>query len=65
MINLLVMSNIKMSEDDLYRYAESLSNRTHGLLPSEFIEKIKKGERVVVQYPDGTITSYELIVEAN
>ena len=65
MINLLVMSNLKMSEEELHRYAESLSMRTQSLLPEEFVEKIKRGERVVVQYPDGAITSYELVVEVN
>lgn len=65
MIKLLVTSTLIMSEEDLWWYAARNSERAKNLKPEEFIRKIKSGERIVVKFPDETITSYELIEQKN
>lgn len=65
MIKLLVTSTITMSEEDLLWYATKNSERSEIIKPLEFINKIKAGERIVVKFPDETITSYELIDQKN
>ena len=62
-MKLLVCSILKMDEADLRWYAERNPERAKDLPPAEFVEKIKNGERIVIEYEDGTITSYELIAE--
>jgi hypothetical protein len=52
-----------MDEADLRWYAERNAERAKDLPPAEFVEKIKNGERIVIEYKDGTISSYELIAE--
>lgn len=63
MIKLLVMSTLNMTEEDLVAYAARIPERAKDLQPEKFIEDIKAGRRVVIEYPDKTITSYELIVD--
>lgn len=60
-MKLLVCSTLNMDEADLRWYAERNAERAKDLPPTEFVEKIKNGERIVIEYQDGTITSYELI----
>lgn len=62
-MKLLVCSTLNMDEADLRWYAERNAERAKDLPPAEFVEKIKKGERIVIEYKDGTITSYEQIAE--
>lgn len=52
-----------MTEEDLVAYAARIPERAKDLQPEKFIEDIKSGRRVVIEYPDKTITSYELIVD--
>lgn len=62
-MKLLVCSTLNMDEADLRWYAKINAERAKDLPPAEFVEKIKNGERIVIEYPDGTITSYELIAD--
>lgn len=64
MIKLLVMSTLNMTEQEFEWYAGRVKDRAENLDPKKFIEQIKSGQRVVIEYPDKTITSYELIVDA-
>lgn len=63
MIKLLVISTLNMTEEELEAYASHMPERAKDIKPEKFIEDIKLGKRIVVEYPDKTITSYELIVD--
>ena len=63
MIKLLVMSTLNMTEEDLEEYAARIPERAKDLKPEKFIEDIKAGRRVIIEYPDKTVTSYELIAD--
>lgn len=62
-MKLIVTSTLTMDESDLRWYAERNAQRVEQLSSEEFIEKIKAGERVIVKFPDGTFTSYEMIAD--
>lgn len=63
MMKLLVTSTVIMDERELQEYAERNSERVKLLSPEKFIEQLKNGHRVIVQYPDGTTTSYEIVAD--
>lgn len=62
-MKLLVCSTLNMDDADFRYYAERNAERCKNLPPEEFIEKIKNGERVIIKYPDGTTTSYEMVAD--
>lgn len=62
-VKLLVMSTLEMEKDELRWYAHRVSQRADGLTETEFLDKVYKGERICVKFPDGTVTTYELIEE--
>lgn len=62
-IKLYVTSVIKMTMAELRDYAERVASRAEDLEADEFIDKIKKGDRICMSYPDETFTSYEIIKE--
>lgn len=61
MVKLLVVSTLKMSESDLKWYASRIPERAKDISPEKFIEDLKKGNRVCIEYPDGTTTTYEIM----
>lgn len=62
-MKLLVTSTLIMDERELQEYAERNSEGVKLLSPEKFIEQLKNGLRVIVQYPDGTTTSYEIVAD--
>ena len=62
-VKLFVMSTLEMDKADLRYYAHRVSQRAEGLSENEFLNKIYKGERVCIKFPDETVTTYELIEE--
>lgn len=62
-VKLLVISTLEMEKDELRWYAHRVSQRTDGLTEAEFLDKVYKGERVCIKFPDETVTTYELIEE--
>ena len=62
-VKLLVMSTLEMERDELRWYAHRVSQRADGLSETEFLDKVYNGERVCIKFPDGTVTTYELIEE--
>lgn len=60
-VRLLVMSTLIMDEVELRDYAYRNSERAKDLSPDEFLDKLYAGKRVCVKFPDGTITTYEVI----
>lgn len=61
MIKLLVVSTLNMSESDLKWYASKVPERAEDITPEKFIEDLKKGCKVCINYPDGTFTTYEIM----
>ena len=64
-MKIFVQSVIELTEQQLLDYAEGVSDRTENLSPLEFVNKIKQGEKIIVEFPDKTITAYELVIESN
>lgn len=62
-MKLYVCSTLKMDDADLRWYAERNAKLAEDLPPTEFVDKIKNGEKIVIQFPDGTTTSYEMIAD--
>lgn len=62
-VKLLVMSTLEMDKADLRYYAHRVAQRAEGLSENEFLDKVYKGERVCIKFPDETVTTYELIEE--
>lgn len=62
-IKLLVISTLKMDKVDLRYYAKCCCSRTEDMEVDEFLDKIYNGERMCVEFPDGTVTTYEIIKE--
>lgn len=62
-MKLFVQSTVIITDNELLKYAERVSERIEGIKPAEFVKKIQNGERVCVKYPDETITTYEMIIE--
>lgn len=62
-MKLYVCSTLEMDDADLRWYAERNAERAKDLPPTEFVDKIKNGEKIVIQFPDGTTTSYEMIAD--
>jgi hypothetical protein len=63
MIKLLVVSTIKMSESDLRLYASRIPERAKDIKPEKFVEDLKNGRRICIEYPDGTVTAYEIMAD--
>lgn len=62
-MKLLVQSTLTITYKELLDYAERVSERIEGIKPAEFVDKIQNGGKICVKYPDGTITTYEMIIE--
>lgn len=65
MIKLLVTSTIKMTEDEFFSYAKSVESRVPGVDRDKFAGTLLSGKPVIVNYPDGTHTSYEAVTWLN
>lgn len=62
-MKLYVTSVIKMDKPELREYAARVADRAEGLDVDEFLDKIYKGERICIRYPDDTVTTYEQVKE--
>ena len=62
-MKLFVQSTINIDEDELLKYAEMVSETALGMKPKDFVEQVKRGYKVCVEFPDKTVSTYEIIVE--
>ena len=54
-----------MTEDEFFSYAKSVESRSPGIDRDKFAGTLLSGKPVIVNYPDGTHTSYEAVTWLN